>query len=655
VRNSALARAAALALALGLVAASASAAGREPVERLIVGLRPEAGMAQIRAAETPRIRSVLQRTGLRFRAEREINASLRVVDLEIPVTGADLADALARLTADPDVAFAEPDGRLYRHAVAADNLFPNQWYLQNVETAALDNVSGWDVTTGSAGMVVAVLDTGVRFDHPDLLQAGRGGRLLPGRDFVRPDSGAGGFKVANDGDGWDANPSDPGDWVTSAEADSPLFDGCEVSDSSWHGTRVAGLIGAITNNGEGIAGGTWNTWILPVRVLGKCFGNNSDIMTGMRWAAGLHIAGVPDNPYPARIINMSLGSEGSCSQAFLNVLNDLASAGVLVVASAGNSDGPVDTPANCPGVAAVAGLRHIGTKVGYSSFGPEVALAAPGGNCVNDSGPCLFSLDTTVNLGTTGPGASSYTDQTNANVGTSFSAPLVAGIAALMQSVNGNLRAPQLIARLRQGARPFPPPPQGLALCQVGVPSSMFGCACTTSTCGAGMANAPGSLAAAARPIAAIAVPSGVSAGQNVALNGIGSAAACGRAIATWQWTPVGVPPAGGISGADTATATVVAPSGSASFIVRLTVMDDEGATDTADVTVRSTSAMTTAPASAGTHACLADITPTDPGPSMDDGPPRTSSGGGGGAWSWLEILVLVTAVVRRIRTPCGV
>src|SRR5207249_11843267 len=134
--------------------------------------------------------------------------------------------------------------------------------------------------------------------------------------------------------------------------------------------------------------------------------------------------------------------------------------GVLVVVSAGNEGGPVDSPANCAGAAGVAGLRHAGTKVGYSSLGPEVALSSPAGNCVNTTGgPCLYPITTTFNQGTMSAGASGYTDQVNnPNLGTSFSAPIVSGIAGLMLSVNGNLNSTQLIARLKAGALPFPQP-----------------------------------------------------------------------------------------------------------------------------------------------------------------------------------------------------
>jgi serine protease len=213
--------------------------------------------------------------------------------------------------------------------------------------------------------------------------------LLPGYDFVgqdySPTTGValGTYLVSNDGDGWDPDPSDPGDWISSADQTSSLFPSadCATADSSWHGTRVVGILGAITNNDVGIAGMTWNSWILPVRALGKCGGYDSDIIAGIEWAAGISVSTaqtpVPDNPYPANIINLSFGGSGSCPTAYQNALSTVTGMGVLVVASAGNASGSVEAPANCsasvPGVIAVAGVRNVGTKVGYSSFGPEGA------------------------------------------------------------------------------------------------------------------------------------------------------------------------------------------------------------------------------------------------------------------------------------------
>ncbi len=566
------------------------------IHRVLVKLRDSAvpGHVQTQAVSNT-VQVLASRLSLTLGQTREITAGLHAMQVQ-PPAGESLAATLARLRADPAVEYAEPDQRRYPHAVPTDPLYVGQWYLQNVQPSAIDATTAWDAATGRSDIVVADIDTGIRYDHPDLNSATLN-RLLPGYDFITD------VDIANDGDPRDSDASDPGDWVTSADVanTSKPFSGCTVENSSWHGTRVVGILGAIANNATGITGITWQGKILPVRALGKCGGLDSDIMDGMRWAAGLHVAGVPDNTHPAQIINMSLGGSGSCTMAQQAVVNEIVAKGVLIVVSAGNEGGPVDSPANCAGVAGVAGLRNAGTKVGFSSLGPQVALSAPGGNCVNASGACLFSLDTTSNNGVTNPGTSTYTDQLNSNLGTSFSAPIVAGIAALMAGMNGNLQPAQLIARLKEGTKPFPvSADMTVPNCHVPANSSDLQaaeCNCNTQTCGAGMANAPGAITAALRPIAAVAVPTTVSAGQNVILRGAGSAAACGHSISSFAWTNVSTP-GNAIQGANTSTATVVAPA-SGNFTVRLTVVDDAGHQDTADVVVSSSAATSTAPAAA--------------------------------------------------------
>jgi serine protease len=579
--------------------------------RVIVKFRAARSQGVTPAADTTDVVALSGRTGVALRQARKIKDNLRVLEVGTLAAPGSVAAALARLRADPDVQYAELDQRRYPHAIPDDSLFPGQWYLQNstLTPSAVDAVSAWDISTGSSGVVVAVLDTGVRYDHPDLAPAGSAGRLLPGFDFVTDRA------VSNDGDGWDLDASDPGDWVSSQDLGSLPFNGCQQSDSSWHGTRVSGIIGARSNNALGVSGLGWGGWILPVRVLGKCGGFDSDIVAAMLWAGGVHVDGAPDNTYPARIVNLSLGGGDTCPQSYRDAISQLTARGVLVVASAGNEGSIVETPANCPGVAGIAAIRHIGTKVGFSNLGPGIALSAPGGNCVNIGAgePCLYSIETTTNLGTTSPTTSAYTDQFNFNVGTSFSAPIVSGIAGLMVAVNGRLSTTQLIARLQEGAtKPFPASSDPtVPVCHVPTGAGdvqTAECVCTTQTCGAGMANAFGALQAALRPIAAVAVPGNVAPGQNVVLRGIGSGASCGRAISAYSWSVINggaTPP--GIVGANTDTATVVAPS-SGSFTIRLTVTDDAGRQDSADVTVSSTAAVTAAPGSAGAVACLSPV-----------------------------------------------
>jgi serine protease len=574
----------------------------EPM-RFLVKFRSDSPVAMARSqarveTTTADVQSLAQRSSLTMGHSRRITSGLHLMEVTTS-QGESAAAVMARLRSDPTVESVDVDQRRYPHALPNDPLFSNQWYEMNNQPAAIDAITAWDTTTGRTDIVIADLDTGIRFDHPDLGPLG-GTKLLAGYDFVTDPA------VANDGDGRDADASDPGDWVTSADVATTKFSGCTAGNSSWHGTRTAGILGAIANNSTGIAGISWGAKILPVRVLGKCGGADSDILDAMRWASGLHVDGVPDNTHPAQIINMSLGGTGACTSAEQIVINEVLAKGVLVVVSAGNEGGPVDSPANCGGVAGVAGLRNVGTKVGFSSLGAEISLAAPAGNCINTTGTCVYPIDTTSNAGTTTPTINGYTDQLNPSLGTSFSAPIVSGIAALMVSANSNLTAPQLIARLKEGAVTFPVSSDTtIPNCHVPTGSSDLQtteCNCTKQTCGAGMANAPGALKAALRPIAAIAPPASVSPGQNASLSAAGSAAACGHTVASYAWSVVGsstIP----VQGANTPFATVVAPS-SGSITVQVTVTDDAGLTDTAQVTVSSNTATTTAPASANNGSC---------------------------------------------------
>ena len=308
----------------------------------------------------------------------------------------------------------------------------------------------------------------------------------------------------------------------------------------------------------------------------------------MRWAAGLNVPGVSANPTPAKILNLSLGGSGSCTSSYRQAISDLTAVGVLVVAAAGNEHGPVDSPARCPGVLAVAGLRHVGTKVGYSSLGTEVGISAPAGNCVNLElwQPCVYALKTTSNTGVTVPGLSAYTGSTvnTANFGTSFAAPIVSAIAGLMHALNEDLSSSEMIARMKLGARAFPAPDPGIPTCPT-LDSLTAQCNCTTTTCGAGMADAPGALVEALRPMARIAEPGDAAVGETISLDGTASGAARGRSIAAYRWSVSGST-ANFVGGSTGATATLqISAAGTAD--VQLTVTDDVGGVDTAEVTIQ--------------------------------------------------------------------
>ncbi len=686
---------------------------RQPVaigpeaDRLLVGFRAAPGNAVIKTqilrmgtrgaavtqAQTRPVDlwALVQRVGLDMAKSHQVTPSMHVIFLPKTLYGAEIAAALAKLRADPQVEFADIDQRRYPLATSVtpnDPLFQptpgvasGQWYMntpsstpvtleggvQTTDLAATDAVSAWAITNGSSGIVIADVDTGMRFDHPDLLRAGPasmgagfGGRLLPGYDFVGEDyspsspyNPLGTYLKANDGDGWDPDPSDPGDWIDSTDVQNPLFPIADCGDpsqsaglipSSWHGTRVVGVFGALTNNGAGIAGMSWGPWILPVRALGKCGGYDSDIIAGIEWAAGMPVtppnaassstATIPDNPYPADIINLSVGGSGACPSAYQQALTAVIRLGVLVVASAGNGGtpgqlAPVSAPANCsvlvPGVIAVAGLRNIGTKVGYSSFGAEVSIAAPAGNCINNGLPCLRAIDTTTNLGTTVPAANGYTDEMNPNLGTSFSAPIVSGIAALMRSVNNNLTPAQLAARLAASAMPFPTGtavPAGVPTCPTTDPSSGE-CACPNggNQCGAGMVNARQAVQAAQRPIGVISIPASVAAGS--VFDASKSVAACDTSAATpvplsivsYAWTAA--PASIILSGAATAQVTVNPAAGT----LTLTLTDSAGNVDVETVTLTAGSAASTAPTSAGTSAmaCPAALSVSPSAPTVTE------------------------------------
>jgi serine protease len=225
---------------------------------------------------------------------------------------------------------------------------------------------------------------------------------------------------------------------------------------------------------------------------------------------------------------------------------------------------------------AVAGVRHVGTKVGYSSMGPEVSISAPAGNCVNSIGACLFSILTTTNLGTTLPGTNSYSDQTNYNVGTSFSAPQVAGVAALMLSVNPALQPAEIITRIKQTARAFPSDPT-LPACPATVLSgdSQGQCNCTTSTCGAGLLDAGGAVTASLPPIPLIQTLDPLTVGE-IRLDSSASAAASGRTLVAWQWSLDSAPAGASLADTNSVVATLHATT-AGSYRVTLTVTDNLG------------------------------------------------------------------------------
>lgn len=505
------------------LAASAEQPASTAEARVIVKFKKSRLATVMSAASTSRAsprraQALGNRLGMALKDGAVISDNTQVV----LASGIDSQTLAQRLEADPDVDYVAIDRRRKVRAVVNDPLYlastdgrlpaSGQWYLRSPIAPTVSSINAdaaWVLTTGKPSVVVADLDSGIRPNHPDLRD-----KLLPGYDFIAD------ITTANDKDGRDSDPSDPGDWVTAKESSTAgtSVSDCEVfENSSWHGTQTAGLIGAATNNGIGMAGVGYQTKVLPVRVLGKCGGFDSDIVAGMRWAAGLPVDGQV-NPYPARVINMSLGYPGSCNpnnradkksaqsaRLYIDAIFEVRARNVSVVVSAGNASAEVDMPGNCPGVISVGGLRHAGTKNGFSSFGPEVTISAPAGNCVNvnNGGNCLYPILSTFDTGATTPGEPSYSISSGAT-GTSFSAPQVAGTIALMLALQPSLTPDQITSLIKSTARPFPSSSNDPTVpqCIAGVYQDNE-CHCTTGTCGAGMLDAYSAVAGALHPPAA--------------------------------------------------------------------------------------------------------------------------------------------------------
>ncbi|HEY9142798.1 MAG TPA: S8 family peptidase [Arenimonas sp.] len=309
---------------------------------------------------------------------------------------------LSEIASLPGVESVQVDWMLEAHMVPNDPLYFAQWAFSNTSTG-IRAEAAWDLADGS-GIRVAVLDTGIT-DHPDL-----NANIVPGYDFISVP------EVSNDGDGRDADPSDPGDWE-----EPPAF--AEFARSSWHGTHVAGTVAAVTNNASGLAGTAFNARVMPVRVLGTGGGSFLDILEAIVWASGGTVPGVPDLAPgdAADVVNLSLGGFASCHPLIQAAVDSAVSRGTTVVVSAGNSnyDASFFVPANCANVVTVASSDSAGARSGFSNFGPSIEITAPGS-----------MIASTLNSGETVPVAPNYVYYS----GTSMAAPHVSGAIALAQS-----------------------------------------------------------------------------------------------------------------------------------------------------------------------------------------------------------------------------
>lgn len=378
----------------------------------------------------------------------EIGANLRISDVDY------LADGLED---DPQVAYAEPDYFVKTMLVPNDSRYNEQWHYFDA-TSGINLPKAWDITTGSQSVAVGVIDTGILL-HRDIRA-----NVLSGYDFISS------ISKANDGDGRDNDPTDPGDDKNIAECGYKNGQPVPASftPSSWHGTHVSGTIAAVSNNGSGVAGVTWNAKVLPLRAMGVCGGYTSDVVDAMKWAAGLTVRGVPVNPNPVKVLNLSLGGYSySCPRYYQEAINQVTAAGVTVVVAAGNNSINVARaiPANCNNVITVASINRSAARSSFSNYGSLIDIAAPGGGSYYLQNGIL----STSNTGLT----TSSTDSYKYLRGTSMATPHVAGVVALMYSLRPNLSPARVEELIKNNARSFP-----------------TGSTCSTLICGAGILDA---------------------------------------------------------------------------------------------------------------------------------------------------------------------
>lgn len=379
-----------------------------PVSRFIVTLQDKSDATALRT-ELDRVGNTF---GRRFDTVRQLATGAWLIEARdsakaggvAMLAGAEAALVMEAIAQSAAVAAIEPDRLLTHTFTPNDDRYPDQWaYFRS--RFGTNAAGAWHYSTGT-GIKVAVIDTGIT-PHSDL-----DANIVGGYDFISSST------TARDGDGRDPNPNDEGDWYNVGDC---AADPNGSEHSSWHGSHVAGIVAAVTNNGfKGTAGMAHGAKVVPIRVLGLCGGSLSDVTDAIIWASGGSVTNIPANPNAAQVINLSLGGQGSCSANMQSAINTAVNNGAVVVVAAGNDSANVAnyTPARCNNVVAVAATTTSGALAAYSNYGDKIDVAAPG------------AILSTVNTGLEGQVAEGYKTLN----GTSMAAPQVAGLAAMIRA-----------------------------------------------------------------------------------------------------------------------------------------------------------------------------------------------------------------------------
>ena len=415
-----------------------------PIERFIVKFNHFTGRTDEDRIET--VKAAARENGTEAVFVEKGLGDIALFRLDPPLPPQKSLGMVASLESKSEIVYSEPD--YYQQELAAPNdpLYAHQWSLQEYgkeqnptrASYGINAEAAWDLGYKGAGENIAVVDSGIT-DHPDL-----DGKVLPGYDFIMD------VKAAGDGDGVDNDPHDMGSG-----------DVLKGKKASWHGTHVAGVAAASTNNGVGVAGVAPDASIVPVRAMGSGGGTTYDIVQSILWAAGEKADGVPVNPNPASVINLSLGTQNRCNPLYAETITKVTEKGIPVVVAAGNSNVQASTfsPASCDGVITVGATGPWGKRAYYSNYDRDgsdvIDIAAPGGAydqlVVSSPVDDYEMILSTVNEGAYRPAAATYGQQQ----GTSQAAPAVAGVIAMMKDANPNLTTEDMRSILQSTSNEF--------------------------------------------------------------------------------------------------------------------------------------------------------------------------------------------------------